>query len=461
MTNKNILSYGAKVSSVKQTAFSPVTVRAPYYDTPITTTYCFLSKVDPWDNETDPPVPTQDQKSIKKLFKNIFAVKKILSNDISPVIQRVNWTSGIVYDYYTDDVNIFQQDVNGNNVYNFYVKNRYDQVFKCLWNNNGEPASDEPYFEPGTYTSNNVYPGNDGYKWKYIYTIDIGSKVKFMDSSWMPVTSSLVAPNPLDVNPTTGLYAGAGNIDVINVTNPGSGYDPANATITITVTGDGSNAVATPVVVDNTIVDILVTNPGRDYTYANVSIQSTLGSGAEAFAPSSPVGGHAFDPISELGCTHVMLTAEFVGSEGDYIPTDIDFHQLGLVINPSSLSTFPNPANNQIYKTTTDFVVAPGFGVFVNDEYIYQGTNLETATFTGMVLSFDEATNVIRVLNTTGTPTTNGPIFGNTSSTSRTLLSYNLPNFVIYSGYLAFIENRTGVQRSPDGIEQFKFVLGY
>jgi hypothetical protein len=41
------------------------------------------------------------------------------------------------------------------------------------------------------------------------------------------------------------------------------------------------------------------------------------------------------------------------------------------------------------------------------------------------------------------------------------MLSYNSPNFVLNSGYLAFIENRTGVQRSSDGIEQFRFVLGY
>jgi hypothetical protein len=68
---------------------------------------------------------------------------------------------------------------------------------------------------------------------------------------------------------------------------------------------------------------------------------------------------------------------------------------------------------------------------------------------------------VVKVLNITGTPTTNAPLFGNTSKTVRTLLSVSSPNFTILSGYIAFIENRTGVQRSADGIEQFKFVLGY
>jgi hypothetical protein len=30
-----------------------------------------------------------------------------------------------------------------------------------------------------------------------------------------------------------------------------------------------------------------------------------------------------------------------------------------------------------------------------------------------------------------------------------------------FSGYISYIQNRSAVQRSSDGIEQFKFVLGY
>ena len=68
---------------------------------------------------------------------------------------------------------------------------------------------------------------------------------------------------------------------------------------------------------------------------------------------------------------------------------------------------------------------------------------------------------MVKVLNTSGTLTTNATLYGQSSGTARTLLSYTNPNFVLNSGYLAFIENRTGVQRSSDGIEQFRFVLGY
>jgi hypothetical protein len=44
-----------------------------------------------------------------------------------------------------------------------------------------------------------------------------------------------------------------------------------------------------------------------------------------------------------------------------------DFRQVGLLVNPTALSTYPAPANGAIYKTTTDVVVAPGFGVFAED----------------------------------------------------------------------------------------------
>jgi len=455
MTTTNLLTYNAKVSSVEQVYFSPVAVVPPYYTIPLSSIYCFLSKVDPWTDDNNPPVPTQDQRYIKQTFKNMFVAKAVQSNELSPVIKRVNWTTGITYDYYRDDVDMFQTNVDGSYVLNFYVKNRYDQVFKCLWNNNGQPSTYEPFFEPGSYGTNNIYQSVDGYKWKYIYTIDLGSKVNFMDTNWMPVPVGANTPNPLVTS------AGAGSLDVINVTNGGSGYDPANAVITVTVTGDGSNATGTAVVSGGAITNIVVTSPGTNYTKANVSISSSLGSGAVAFAPTSPIGGHGFDPVSELGASHIMFSIEFNGSESGNIPTDITYHQLGIVINPTTLETNPAPANGTIYKTTTDFVVASGKGVYVNDEIVHQFDKDGNVTFTGTVLSFDVASNVIRLINTTGTITNNSSVKGNTSSTTRTLLTYSVPNFQIFSGYMSYIENRSGITRSADGIEQFKLVLGY
>ena len=454
MANQNLLTYGAAISSIEQLYYSPVAV-IPNTNVPLGTSYVFLSKVDPWVNDTAPPIPTQDQQYIKSVFKNTFVAKLVTSNDLCPVIARIDWTANTIYDYYKDNIDMFQKDVDGYPVYEFYVKNTYDQVFKCLWNNNGGMSTQMPFFQPGTYGTDNIYQGTDGYKWKYMYTISSGLKVKFMDSTWIPVPVGANTPNPLLTS------AGYGDIEVINVTNGGTGYDPANATISVVVTGDGVGASGTAVVSGGVITDILVANTGTNYSYANVSINSTYGSNATAIAFASPVGGHSFDPISELGCRNIMVTVDFNGSEGGHIPTDITYHQLGIVIQPTTTQLSPLPANATIYSTTTDFVVAPGFGTYQSDEIIYQGTSLAAATFTATILSYDVGNNLVKLINTTGTPITNSPVFGQTSGTTRTLLSYSVPNYTLFSGYMSFIENRSGIQRSSDGIEQFKIVLGY
>jgi len=456
MANKNLLSYGGKVAVVEQVYYAPVVVVPADIYHPIGSNYVLLAKPDPWTDDNNPPTPTQDQLAVKSFLKNVFAAKLVTSANISPVIQRINWTTGTVYDYYKDTVNMFGTDANGKLLLNFYVKNKYDQVFKCLWNKNGAVSTNEPFFEPGSYNTNNLYQGPDGYKWKYMYTIGSGLKTGFMDTEWMPVVVGYNTPNEFDSN-----GSGAGSIDVINVINGGSGYDPANAAISLSVDGDGSSLVTSINVSGGSISDIIVTTPGKNYSYANVTIVSSLGANAVLVSPTSPIGGHGYDSLSELGCTRVMYSVEFAGSESGYIPTDITYHQLGLVINPSDKANSPYPATEALYDATTQFVVAAGFGDYVSDERVYQGSTYETSTFSATVLSFDVGTNVLKLINTKGTPVTSSPVFGVSSGTTRTLLSYNPPSFIALSGYLALIENRSGIQRSADGIEQFKFVLGY
>jgi hypothetical protein len=461
MAYKTLLTYGAKVNNVELSYYAP-TFRLPQQpDIPFSSVYFLLAKNDNWADENNPPQPTQDQLYVKQFLKNTFVAKYISSSDISPVVERVNWTTGTTYDYYRDDVDMLQQDDNGFLVKNFYVINKYDQVFKCLWNNNGSSSTVEPYFEPGTFNTNNIFQGSDGYKWKWIYTVDLGSKIKFMDSSWIPVPVGLNTPNPiLDARTGSAPAAGVGNIDVINVLNGGSGYDPANAAITLTVTGDGTGASATATVANGAITDITVSSTGSNYTFANVVVSTTSGSGASIIAPVSPIGGHGFDPVSELGCSKVMATTSFTGSENGLIPTDITYHQLGVLVNPTSYSAGGNAANDTIYKTTTDFIVAPGFNSYNNGETVYQGI-VGSETFTATILSFDSSNNLVKLINTSGTPALNSPVVGKSTGTTRTLLNYSTPDFITLSGYLTYIENRTGVTRSADGIEQFKIVLGF
>jgi hypothetical protein len=70
-------------------------------------------------------------------------------------------------------------------------------------------------------------------------------------------------------------------ISEIQVTNAGSGYTEAP---TVTITGDGTGAVATAVVVNGKIQSIEITNRGINYTRAIVSISGGNGYGSSAVA---------------------------------------------------------------------------------------------------------------------------------------------------------------------------------
>jgi hypothetical protein len=472
-SNLNILTNQAKVIRVETDYYNPA---VKLNGASINSIYAFIGQANPWPtvNSTETPTqPTGDETYLKKIFKNMFAAKLINSSNISPVIQRINWANNTNFFAYSDSVNMNSKDANGFPLYNFYVKNRYDQVFKCLANNNGGLSTSEPYFQPGSYGTNNIYQDNDLYKWKYMYTIDAGLKKSFLDTDWMPIPVGANTPQPYLTT------AGCGDIEVINVTNGGTGYDAVNTFIVVTVTGDGTGTVANVTssqIVAGVIKDVVVKAgfAGNNYTYANVSIKaytsanltyiSPLGSGATAVAPISPVGGHAYDPISELGCNHVMYSVEFNGTEGGILPTtDVDYHQVGLLVNPQIYGVSDAVlANGAIYNTSTQFLVSAGAGnVYISDEIVQQFDNNGNITYYATVLSFNTSSNILQLINTYGTYIVGQSIIGSTTGASRVVFSVTPPSLIPFSGYITYVENRVGVQRSSDGIDQFKFVLGY
>lgn len=458
-TQAQLLS-GSKVYEVLQYYYAPAAGNP-------TSLYAFIGRVTPWENENVPPVPNQDQFAIKSIFKDIITAKLVTSSDISPVIPRIDWTSGETYDVYSDTEDMFAVDSDDIIIKQFYVRNKFDQIFKCLWNNNGNPSTVEPQFLPGTFDNTFLVKTSDGYKWKFMYSLDSGLKQKFFDADWMPVPIGLQVPNPA-TSP-----AGSGSIDVINITTTGEGYTPGGAIITIN--GDGQFANATPVINSaGYLYDVVMANTGTNYTFAEATISVLPGFPspnipAIASVPVSPVGGHGFNALSELGCNHIMVAPEFIEDENGLMPTDMTYRQVGLLVDPvsrESVSSTPiSYANNAIYDVTTKLFVSPGTGNFSSGQTIYQGASLATATFTAKVVSFDSLNNIVSAINITGTPINNqaliqdpnGPING----AVRTLLTTQNPDFIIYSGYMAYIENRQGIERSPDGTEQFRIVLSF
>ena len=108
------------------------------------TVYFAIGKVDQWPDDNNPPAPTQDQATLKKMFKNLVAAKLVLTSNLAAVVPRFDWTSGTVYDRY-DNTSTTLFDNN-----NFYViteplitGGEY-YVYKCIDNNDGGASTVNP-----------------------------------------------------------------------------------------------------------------------------------------------------------------------------------------------------------------------------------------------------------------------------------------------------------------------------
>jgi hypothetical protein len=114
---------------------------------------------------------------------------------------------------------------------------------------------------------------------------------------------------------------------------------------TVKITGDGSNAAAIAIVNTgiNSVYDIVgvdIINPGSGYTRANVSIYSNTGfglvGGATAKPIISPVYGHGYDAVSELGGRYVGINAKFdiISNESyEFLPYG-SYRKVGILQNP-------------------------------------------------------------------------------------------------------------------------------
>lgn len=450
--NTGIVTHGGATHEVNQ-YYDSVVVQLPGTGHTKTTKYCFLSKVDPWEDENNPPSVELSQKNIKNVYKNMFIIKRVYPQDMRPMIDRFDWVENEVYDYYRDDIDIIARDSNGRMIYKHYVKNRFDQVFKCLWNNNGAPSTYEPYFQPGYMSSSLVYTGGDGYKWVYMYSIDASLKQKFLTEDWMPTTLA----NTAGVGANT---VNSGNIPIVQLHDGGENYYISNTTVSITG-ANTATATAYPVIVDGSITDIIITNPGANYISANVIILSETGTGAVAYANVSPPNGHGSDPFEEFGTSHIMVTQTFNQDENGVLPTDIDYRQIGFVINPTAHSSYPYQCEQPTYDLTTKITLASGADQYISDEIVYQGTDVDNATFSATVLSYSPSQSLVKLINTKGTPQPGIVLTGNVSKASKVILNVSYPDFIPYSGYITYIENRAGTQRSNDGSEQVRLIVGF
>lgn len=411
--------------------------------------YVYFGGTTAWDDESNPPDTIDSTQGKFDAIKEVVGLKRIFSSDMISVLPRNNWTIDTVYDEYTDKANILD-DKNPvtNDYYKFYVVTDEFNVYKCLSNNLRSSSTIKP-----TGVDVTTFQTPDGYVWKYMYTIKSEDAFKFMSPNWIPCYSILnddgsqqwqVQQSAID-----------GSIEHIVVVDGGNGYLSTD-NLTVTISGDGSGAIAVPEVNDSSgqIEKIIVTSKGSGYTNATILISGGSGIGVSAEIVISPIGGHGANARNELGATYKMIRTVIESDESGVLPIGISYRKAGILLEPLSNDSGVS-LNLQSTKLFTVGDTVTG----------------ETSGATGTIRSINSISNKIFLESVFGTF-----IDGeNVSSTNYNLtqiqnikIESNIPLNVVVAnssdyapltGSPLYFSNREAVSRGINQIEEFRFIL--
>jgi hypothetical protein len=404
--------------------------------------YALMGKQLRWNAGTEVAgTPSDTITYLNDVYKTAIAAKRLSIENASLVAPRINWANSTIYNTYTSNTN-------------FYVLTSKDQVFKCLSNNSGALSTSEPELSLSTTSLEEPFvQTEDGYKWKYMFTLTSIQKQKFLTEEWMPTV----------FNKFVRAAAEPGSIDIVHITNSGNNYTNGATQSIINISGDGTGAVLKANVSDGKVVNIIIQNRGTNYTYANLSFQDVAGgSGSDAAATVSisPVDGHGYDPVYELRASTILFNVDFEEDESGLIPTNNDFREITLIQNPYLRGT-TTLATSNTYSLYTKVKVSPGVGDFSSDEVVYQGTDISTSTFTADVISFDDVENFLYLNNVKGTLGVNQSIKGISSGAIRVVNSVTNPSLELYSGKVLYISDKLPVTRDPSQTERIRFILSF
>lgn len=317
--------------------------------------YYFLGKVDKWDavDLAPPPLPIDSQQQDDIIRSNMVFAKRISPSDVSLACKHYPWTNGVVYDQWDNTQVMYDKE--------FFVLTDDYRVYKCLDNSNNSQSLIQP-------TGNSIAPVRleDGYLWKYMYSIPPFRRSRFITVNNIPVQKAL-----------SDNFFNRGELEGAAVVSGGSGYTNTSAT-TITVTdsgktvGSGATGTVTLGSAINNIQSVTVTAPGSGYTRGvAIDINSVSGSGAVLF----PVIKYTttFNTVTNLSVNDILV------SEGkEYKVTNISGLTVQFKNEYTTLEEFGIPTINQVFAkkdtiyTFTSGAITAGIvdSVFVADSGI-------------------------------------------------------------------------------------------
>lgn len=413
--------------------------------------FMFAGRPNAWDNDSSPDYPLSTIAYESDTKNHIIAIKRIYSRDainareMALCIRRYNWEEGKVYTQYDNSVDL-------SNPYEwihpgqpFYAVNSANNLYKCISNNKGAVTTSDS--EP-TDTTEIIFTTADGYQWKFMCNLDVDFADKFLSTHWYPI------PHLYDDKTTEHLnvedLSVGGTIDRIDITNAGDGYSSVPE---VDIQGDGYGAVATAVINNNVLEDIVIVYPGTDYTWAKITIVG-VGFDAEATAVISPHLGHGRDATSEMFASFVMVSTSF---STEFSQSNISYRNIGLLTNPLLYDTLLD-ASGTVYQYSKVLGVTniAGVGIFSSGNTIIG----ETSGAEGIIVTAPAAGDGdVSVINISGTF-----VHGEEVSSEGTLGDINTitdEEIAIQSGNIIYNENIRPIIRHITQKENFSFIIEF
>lgn len=388
--------------------------------------YIGIGGVLSWDNDLAPPTPTNTISNITDVWRDSYAMKRVRTVDASLAIPRITWTTGTVYDQYSDKLDL-------NNL-SFYVITDTNDVFKCVDNNNGGISTIKP-----TVTNTSDLLPADGYHWKWMYNIPTQAMNKFGTADFIPVID------------TSNNVAVPGEICRIDMIDVGSSYSYAN----IKIEGDGAGAIAYPTsTAGGHIPSITMANNGSGYNYAKITISGD-GIDATAEAVLSPPGGHGSSPADELLAYYVILSTELDYDVDGFFLTNNEYRKIFIVREPLKFADNVNYV--EAAANTTTRVQVTSATTFIQDQVVQiwlNSVNVGTAT----VAYIDSLNNTLHLCNiTSSTITPTHKIYDGFNQISINGVTNS--DVKIYSGKVLYVLNNTPIFRNITQSETIKIPI--
>ena len=372
--------------------------------------YLMIGKADSWSgasagqyseaSPSDTAIPTPLDTTVSPFIhhNDMIAAKLINTSDVSHVIKRTDWTSGVTYVEY----NHLQDDQIDQD---FFVMTDQYNIYKCISNYGGAASTVKP-----TGQSSAIIETSDNYRWKFMYEVQQSEVLKYVTTDWIPV--KYLTSNDGTAQWTTQQAAIDGALEHIDVTAGGTGYvnthtgtaqggsattiqlansasttnDIYNSMTVYISSGTGSGQIKvitdyvgstytatvstwttnpdtssvyevmpaitishgseTPVpgvlatarvssVVGGVIKKISMTAVGTLYRSATAVLTGGAGTGATLEPRIGPKGGHGKNAKTELGGSYVMMNVRLVGTEGGDFTVGDDFRKVILITNPA------------------------------------------------------------------------------------------------------------------------------